>query len=229
MAPDLDGKAARQRASKAQLYDGFAIIGKALASGRRLEILDVLAQGPRSVEMIGVEIGQSVANTSQHLRVLATSGLVEAERRGNQVIYALARPEVGGLLERIRDLASEQLEAIEQLVSDHLGQRHEIDWITKRELRRRLRRHEVVLIDVRTADDFAAGHIAGARSMPLQELARQIGDLPSGVDVVAYCRGPFCALADDAVRMLRRRGFRALRLEDGFPEWERAGLPTSSH
>src|SRR3954470_16269864 len=119
-----------KRTSKAQLYDGFALIGKALASGRRLEILDVLAQGPRSVEAIGTEIHQSIANTSQHLRVLATSGLVVTERRGNQVIYALAGPEVGGLLERLRDVAAEQLEAIDRLVDDHLGPRDEIDWIT---------------------------------------------------------------------------------------------------
>src|SRR4051812_39986693 len=183
--------------TKAQLYDGFATIGKALASGRRLEIIDVLAQGSCSVEAIAAEIDQSVANTSQHLRVLAASGLVDATRRGNHVFYALSRPEVGELLQLIRSTGAEQLAAIERLADDHLGPRDQIDWITRKELSRRLRRHEVVLVDVRPARDFANGHIPGAVSLPVAELSARADELPNGVDVVAYCRGPFCALADD--------------------------------
>jgi rhodanese-related sulfurtransferase/DNA-binding transcriptional ArsR family regulator len=215
--------------TKAQLYDGFATIGKALASGRRLEIIDVLAQGSRSVEEIAAEIEQSVANTSQHLRVLAASGLVDTTRRGNHVFYELARPEVGELLQLIRTTGADQLEAIERLVDDHLGPRDQIDWITRKELSRRLRRHEVVLVDVRPRRDFTNGHIPGAVSIPVGELTSRADELPRDVDIVAYCRGPFCALADDAVRVLRRRGRRALRLEDGYPEWVRSGLPTALH
>jgi len=219
---------ASNHTTKAQLYDGFAIIGKALASGRRLEIIDVLAQGSRSVEEIATEIKQSVANTSQHLRVLASSGLVDATRRGTYVYYSLARPEVAELLQLIRSTGAAQLEAIERLVEDHVGRRDQIGWITRNELMRRLRREEVLLIDVRPSRDYSNGHITGALSIPAQDMNSRLARLPRGIDVVAYCRGPFCVLADEAVRTLGQYGHRALRLEDGFPEWIRAGLPTTT-
>jgi DNA-binding transcriptional ArsR family regulator len=222
----MKAKADRRR-TKALVYDGFAIIAKGLANGRRLEILDLLAQRDGSVQEIADELGESMANTSQHLRVLERSGLVASRRQGNHVIYALARPEVGLLLDTIRSIGAEQLESVEQLISEHLGRRDEIAWITKSELVRRLRKHEVVLIDTRPRADFEASHITGAISMPVDEIERRIAELPVDKDVVAYCRGPFCAFADEAVRALNHHGRRALRLEDGLPAWTRAGLPTT--
>ncbi|HZA00409.1 MAG TPA: metalloregulator ArsR/SmtB family transcription factor [Acidimicrobiales bacterium] len=216
------------RATKDRLFDGFAAIGKALASGRRLELLDVLAQGPRSVDHLAAEIGQSVANTSAHLRVLAGAGLVDARRDGNRVVYALAGPAVEDLWAAVRATAGTHAAAIDRLARDYLGDRDELELVTRAELARWLRRgDQPVVIDVRPAAEFVAGHIPGARSVPPDRVDTALRRLPRDVDVVAYCRGAFCVLADDAVRALRRRRVRARRLEDGFPEWRSEGRPVA--
>ena len=216
------------RAAKDALFDGFALVGKALGSGRRAELIDVLAQGERSVEELAVEIGQSVANTSQHLQQLLRAGLVKTRREGTRVYYALAGDQIRDLWQGLREVASEHIAELDRLAEAYLGDRAGLESISQSELRSRLRTGDVVVVDVRPVPEYAAGHIAGARSLPIADLARRLKDLPKDSEVVAYCRGPYCVYADDAVRLLRRRGYQASRLEDGFPEWERAGLPTAS-
>ena len=220
---DRTGKA--DRTSKTELFDAFAEVAKALASGRRAELVDVLAQGERSVEELAGEIGQSVANTSHHLRSLAQAGLVRTRRDGTRIYYSLASDRVGELWAALRDVAAEHVAGIDRLAAVYLGDHDGAVPMTREELTRRLRRRDVVVIDVRPAPEFDAGHIAGARSLPPSEVRKRLRELPKNVAVVAYCRGPFCVYADDAVRLLRKRGFEARRLEDGFPEWKRAGLP----
>ena len=216
-------------ASKARLFDGFAAVGKALSSGRRLELLDVLAQGPRSVERLAAEIGQSVANTSSHLQVLLRAGLVGTERDGNRVVYRLAGDAVEELWAALRATTEAHASALDRLATDYLGDRTELETITRSELAERLRRDPPpVVLDVRPAAEFLAGHVPEAVSVPPDQLAGTVRRLPNDRDVVAYCRGPFCIYADDAVRALRSRGHRAVRLEDGFPEWRRAGLPVAA-
>ena len=214
-----------------RLFDGFAAVGKALSSGRRLELLDVLAQGPRSVERLAEEIGQSVANTSAHLRALLAAGLVDTERDGNRVVYALAGPAVEDLWVALRATTRAHAAALDRLAADYLGDRSQLETITRAELAERLTRDPPPLVvDVRPAAEFLAGHVPGAVSVPPDEvaaLADRVRRLPADGDVVAYCRGPFCVYADDAVRVLRQQGRRAARLEDGFPEWRRAGLPVA--
>ena len=213
------------RAAKDALYEGFAEVAKALASGRRAEIVDVLAQGERSVDEIATEIDQSVANTSHHLRAMARAGLLTTRRDGTRIFYALASDRVGELWSALRDVATEHTAGLERLVDAYLGERDGLDTIDRDELARRIRRGDIVILDVRPEAEFSSGHIAGATSVPITELRKHIKALPKDADVVAYCRGPFCVYADEAVRELSKRGFRARRLEDGFPEWKRAGLP----
>jgi rhodanese-related sulfurtransferase/DNA-binding HxlR family transcriptional regulator len=216
------------RASKDALFDGFAEVAKALASGRRAEIVDLLAQGERSVDEISDEIGQSVANTSHHLRAMARAGLLSTRRDGTRIYYALAGERVEALWTALRDVAAEHLAGIERLTEAYLGDRDGLEAISRDELAARLRRGDVVVLDVRPEPEFRSGHIAGARSVPLSELRRNLRALSRDVEVVAYCRGPYCVYADDAVRELNRRGYRAQRLEDGFPEWKQAGLPVAA-
>ncbi len=215
------------RAAKDALYDGFSVVAKALANGRRAEIVDVLSQGERSVEELAAEIGQSVANTSQHLRHLAGAGLVSARRDGNRVFYAPTSPQVTHLWTALRAVAADHVAQIDRLAAAYLGDRDGLETITRDELARRLRTGEVVVLDVRPAAEYRAGHILGARSVPMAVLHAELDRLPADQDVVAYCRGPYCVYADDAVRELRRRGRPARRLEDGYPEWADAGLPTA--
>ena len=215
------------RAAKDALYDGFAEVAKALASGRRAEIVDVLAQGERSVDEIADEIGQSVANTSHHLRAMARAGLLTTRRDGTRIFYALASERVAELWSALRDVAGEHVAGLERLAAAYLGDRDGVEVVDRTELAARLKRGEVVILDVRPEVEFAAGHIAGARSVPITELRRHLRALPDDTDVVAYCRGPYCVYADDAVRELNKKGFRARRLIDGFPEWKRAGLPVA--
>lgn len=207
------------------MYDGLAAAAKAMANGRRAELVDVLAQGERSVEALATQIGQSVANTSQHLRILAGSGLVASRRDGTRVLYRLAGDEVETLWSALRSVATAHVAGLERLSTAYLGDRAGLEQVTRRELARRLRADGVVVWDVRPSAEFAAGHIKGAVSVPPDEVRRRLRDVPVDVDVVAYCRGPFCVYADDAVRALNRRDRRARRLEDGFPEWRQAGLP----
>jgi rhodanese-related sulfurtransferase/DNA-binding transcriptional ArsR family regulator len=215
------------RSEKDALFDGLAGVAKALGNGRRAELVDVLAQGERSVEELAGELGQSIANTSQHLQVLLRHGLVGSRRDGNRVIYSLAGPKVAALWASVRDVAAEHLAEIDRLASAYLGDRESLDVVTRAELARRLRARDVVVLDVRPAAEYRSGHLAGAVSLPAAELSRRLREVPQDRDVVAYCRGPYCVYADDAVRALRRRGYRAARLEDGYPEWAAAGLPVS--
>jgi rhodanese-related sulfurtransferase len=215
------------REAKDALFDAFAEVAKALANGRRAEIVDVLAQGERSVDEVADELGQSVANTSHHLRALARAGLVRTRRDGTRIFYALAGDKVVGLWSAMRDVAAEHVAGIERLAAAYLGDREGLEAISRDELSARLRRGDLIVLDVRPEPEFRAGHIAGARSVPVTELRRQLRSLPKDAEVVAYCRGPYCVYADDAVRELRRRGYRAQRLEDGFPEWKQAGLPVA--
>jgi rhodanese-related sulfurtransferase/predicted transcriptional regulator len=216
------------RTAKDALFDSFARVAKALSSGRRTELVDVLAQGERSVEELADEIQQSVANTSHHLRALLHAGLVATRRDGTRIYYSLASERVAELWAAIRDVASEHVADVDRLAAAYLGTEDDIEPMRRDELARRLRRRDVVVLDIRPEAEYAAGHIRGARSLPPTEVEEQLRDLPDDVEIVAYCRGPFCVYANDAVRALRAQGKRARRLEDGFPEWRRAGLPVAT-
>ncbi len=216
------------RQAKDALFDAFAEVAKALGSGRRAEIVDVLAQGERSVETIADELGQTLANTSHHLRALARAGLVRTRRDGTRIYYTLSSERVGALWAALRDVAAEHVAGIERLAKDYLGDRAGLEAISRQELADRLVRGDVVLLDVRPDAEYQAGHIPGARSVPPAELRRSLAALPKSTEVVAYCRGPYCVYANDAVRELDRRGYRARRLEDGYPEWKRAGHPVAA-
>lgn len=216
------------RGEKDALFDGFADIAKALGNGRRAELVDVLAQGERHVEELAAEIGQSVANTSFHLRTLATVGLVTTRRDGTRIYYRLASEQVAALWSSMREVAVAHHDAIDDLATAYLGHRDDLDQIRRDDLARRLQDGDLIVIDVRPDAEYAAGHIAGAMSIPISRLAHQLRHLPADVEVVAYCRGPYCVFADEAVKLLRRRGRHARRLEDGFLEWRNARLPIES-
>lgn len=213
------------RAAKGALFDAFASVAAALGNGRRAEIVDVLAQGERSVEEVATEVGQSVASTSHHLRLLARSGLARSRRDGNRVFYRLASERVAELWGAVRDVATHHVAEVTVLAGEYLGERDEIEVLTSAELDERLEQGKVVVLDVRPGAEYRAGHIAGALSAPLEQLESIAPGLPKRRDLVAYCRGPYCVYADEAVRFLRARGLRARRLDVGFPEWRRAGLP----
>jgi rhodanese-related sulfurtransferase len=209
------------------LFDSLASVAQALGNGRRAEIVDVLAQGERSVEQLAGEISQSVANTSQHLHVLARAGLVRSRREGTRVFYRLASDRVAELWAAVRDVAVRHVAEVTVLADEYLGERDEVEQLTAVELEQRLARGDVVVLDVRPESEFRSGHIAGAQSAPLPALDELAATLSRRREVVAYCRGPYCVYADDAVRMLRERGFKARRLDVGFPEWQRAGRPVA--
>jgi rhodanese-related sulfurtransferase len=213
------------RTAKTALFDEFARAGKALASGRRIELLDVLANGERTVEALATEVGLSVANASQHLQILRQAGLVAGRRQGTSVFYRLAAPEVFRLWQALRTLAASQLADVEHLAATYLGDRDELEPVTREELTRRLDDgDDLVVLDVRPTAEHAAGHLPGAVSIPVGELRRRLAELPRDREIVAYCRGPYCAFAHEAVTLLREEGFSARRLEDGLPEWQAAGL-----
>jgi rhodanese-related sulfurtransferase len=211
--------------AKAALFDALASVAQALGSGRRAEIVDVLAQGERSVDEVATEISQSIANTSQHLQVLARAGLVRSRREGTRVFYRLATDRVADLWAAVREVAARQVAEVNVLADEYLGERDGVEQLSAAELEQRLARGEVVVLDVRPEPEYRAGHIAGARSAPLPALGELAAKLPRRREIVAYCRGPYCVYADDAVRLLRERGLKARRLDVGFPEWRRAGLP----
>jgi rhodanese-related sulfurtransferase len=204
---------------KSALFEAIALMGKAFASPVRLELLDLLAQAPRSVEELARTSGQSTANASQHLQALHAAGLVEREREGNRVRYSIALEPLRLWL-ALRDVSAARLAEVQRAAHDYLGD--EVEAIDRDELRERLARGDVVLVDVRPVEEFAAGHIDGASSIPLDELERRITELPPDREVIAYCRGPFCAYAHEAVRTVRAAGRSARRLEDGVPEWREA-------
>jgi rhodanese-related sulfurtransferase len=215
----------RDGPAKTALFDAFASVAAALASGRRAEIVDLLAQGERSVEEVASETGQSTAATSHHLRILAKSGLARSRRDGRHVFYGLASDRVAELWAAVRDVAARHVAEVGVLADEYLGARDEVEQLTASQLVERLARGRVVVLDVRPEPEFVAGHIAGARSAPLAVLDEVASMLPRRQEVVAYCRGPYCVYADDAVRLLRARGLEARRLDVGYPEWQRAGLP----
>lgn len=212
-------------ASKRELFRQVARVGGALASGSRLALLDLLAQGERSVEQLAEGAGLSVANASQHLQVLRRAGLVATRRAGARVLYRPAGEDVVRLWLALRDVAATQLGDVERAARDYLGDG--VQAIGRAELAKRLHAGEVVVIDVRPRVEFAAGHIQGARSVPVDELEDRLAEIPEDAEVVAYCRGPYCVYAHDAVRLLRAAGRRARRLEGGWPEWRLAGLPAA--
>jgi rhodanese-related sulfurtransferase/DNA-binding transcriptional ArsR family regulator len=213
------------REAKRALFDEFGRIGRALGSGRRMELLDVLANGERGVEAVAGEVGLTVANASQHLQVLRQAGLVTTRREGTSVRYRLAGPDVFELWRTLRTLAGARLAELERLADAYLGARDELEPVTREELARRLEDgDELVVLDVRPAAEYAAGHLPGAVSIPVRELRRRLAELPGDREIVAYCRGPYCAFAHEAVALLRQEGLAARRLEDGLPEWQAAGL-----
>ncbi len=214
-----------ERRFKEQVYELVARIAKAADSPRRLEILEVLAQGPRNVESVAEQTALSVANASRHLQVLRQAGLVEGHKQGLFVEYRLAEAEVFELLRVLRGMAERRLGDVDRLVRRYLGARDELEPVSRAELLERVRSGSVVVLDVRPREEYRAGHISGAVSIPVDELPRRLRELPSRKEVVAYCRGPYCVMAFDAVKTLRRRGRRARRLVEGFPEWRAAGLP----
>jgi rhodanese-related sulfurtransferase len=222
------------RAAKDALFDGFAEVAKALSSGRRNELIDVLAQGERHVEDLAAEIGHSIANTSFHLRALLHAGLVSTRREGTRIFYRLASARVGDLWAALRDVAAAHHSQLDELAAGYLGDRTELEQITRRELLSRLEAGEVVVIDVRPGVEFQSGHISGARWVNpgnldgrfTSHLIDQLADVALDMEIVAYCRGPYCRFADEAVRALRVAGRRARRLEEGYPEWARAGFPS---
>jgi rhodanese-related sulfurtransferase/DNA-binding MarR family transcriptional regulator len=212
------------RADKIALFDAIAIMGKAFSSPTRLELLDLLAQAPRTVDELARASGQSSANTSQHLQALHAAGMVSRTREGTSVRYSIAGDEALALWLAIRNASVSQLGEVERAARDYLGP--DVETISRQELAERLGRGDVVLVDVRPRAEFEAGHIDGALSIPIDELARRLAELPADHEVVAYCRGPFCAYAHDAVRQLHAAGRDAKRLDIGWPEWRLAGLPS---
>ena len=221
MLPD----ASAHRAFKSRLYGQLSRVGKALASPHRIEMLELLSQGERTVESLAEEIGLSLQNASQHLKVLRGAGLVESRKDGLHVWYRLADPAVFDLVASLRSTAEARLAELERIVRQHFGDRTNPEPVGMKELLVRAKRGEVVVLDTRPASEYAAGHIRGAVSIPVDQLRDALARFPKGQEYVAYCRGPYCIYADRAVEILRAHGRRAQRLAVGFPEWRAAGLP----
>ena len=210
---------------KQDLFIQFARVGKALSNGNRLELLEFIAQGERSVEQLSKVSGLSVANTSQHLQQLRQAGLVNSNKRGLKVFYQLSGDDVILLLQSLRKVAERHIADVQQLVNTYLTVKDDLEPVPVIELLDRIRNGLVTLLDVRPPEEYQAGHVPGAINVPLSELEAHLEKLDTRQDVVAYCRGPHCVLAFDAVERLRQNGISAYRMEDGFPEWKSAGLP----
>jgi len=216
------------REFKDQLHGQFARIGRALGSPKRLEILDLLAQGEKAVEVIAGQTALTIKNASAHLRELRNARLVETRREGTYVFYRLAGDRVFHVLREIQALARERLAEVDQVARLYLENRDELEPCDAEELRRRMQVGEVTILDVRPEDEYRSGHIPGAISIPPQELERRMADLPRDREVIAYCRGPYCVYAADAVEALRKAGLRARRLEEGLPDWKARGFPVET-
>jgi ArsR family transcriptional regulator len=210
---------------KLALFAQFAAVAKALAHPHRLELLEQLAQGERSVEVLGDRTGLSIANASQHLQHMLRAGLVANRREGKFIYYRLADDSVLNLLSSLHGIAERNLAEVERLVRNYFHARDELEPITREELLRRSRTREIAILDVRPEDEFALGHLPGAVNIPLRELEARLAELNHTQEIVAYCRGPYCLLSYEAVAALRARGFNVRRLQDGLPEWRAAGLP----
>lgn len=217
----------RARDFKDAVFDQLARIAAGFASPKRLELIDLLAQGERHVEALAAEANLTLANTSRHLQVLKAANLVTARKEGLQVFYRLADANVQHGYRALQELAEARLAEMGRLVDDYFAEADGLEPVERGELIRRAKSRDVVVIDVRPPEEYVAGHIAGALSVPLAELEQRLATLPKGKRIVAYCRGPYCVLAADAVRRLRTRGYRAVRLKDGYPEWRDAGLPVA--
>ena len=216
------------REFKNRLYAQFARVGKALGSPHRLEVLELLAQGERTVDSLARELDASIANVSQHLQALRRAALVETRKQGQFVHYRLADPVISDLCRVLRMVCERRLAELDRLVRHHFGERDAAEPVSMPELLKRSRSADVVILDTRPEREYEAGHIAGAISVPVADLRRRLKALPKDKDYVAYCRGPYCVYADQAVEFLRARGRRARRMLDGFPEWRAAGLPVES-
>lgn len=210
---------------KKRLYEQLARVAKALAQPGRLELLEALGQGERSVEGLALASGMSVANTSHHLQTLRDGGLVQSRRDGLQVIYSLSDPDIPKLMSCMRRVAERQVAEVERIVREHFDRRDELTPVKRDELLKLVKRGEAMVIDVRPEAEFAAGHIPGAVNVPIESLPKRLKNLPKDQEIVAYCRGPYCMFALDAVTTLRKKGYRARRLEEGFPEWKAEHLP----
>jgi rhodanese-related sulfurtransferase/predicted transcriptional regulator len=216
------------RRYKDLVWEQFALLAKGLANPKRMELLDLLAQSPRTVETLAKLAGMTVANASQHLQVLKGAGLVVTERHGTFVTYRLAAPEVEEFLGSLRRLAETQLAEVSHLTRTFLKDRQLLESVDQQALVERVSRGEVTVLDVRPTEEFETGHIPGALSVPLAELKQRIAGLPAGKEIVAYCRGPYCVLAVEAVALLRSRGFNAQRLEAGVPDWRTMGFQVAT-
>lgn len=215
------------RPFKDALYDQFARIARAVANPHRLELLDLLAQGERRVDELARESALTIANASQHLQTLRQARLVEARRSGTSIYYRLADDHVFRLWQSIRDLGEERLAEIDQLTRTYLGDRAGLDAVDSATLLARLRDEQTLILDVRPAEEHRAGHIPGARSVPIDELQDRLKEIPADARIVAYCRGPYCVFSDEAVAILRDHGYQAERLAVGLPDWRAAGLPVA--
>ncbi len=213
---------------KREIFANLARIGTALSSATRLEFLELLAQGERSVEQLATLTGVSVANTSQHLQKLRQAGLIIGRKDGQYVYYRLAGDEIVGLLAALGQVGETYLAEIERIVRLYLAQKDDLEPVPARELLDRARKGLVTVLDVRPPEEFAAGHLPGAVNIPIHELEKRLGELPKRKEVVAYCRGPYCLMSYDAVQLLRKKGLKARRLEAGLPEWRLAGRPVES-
>ena len=213
-----------KRRFKDAIYEQFARIGKAVASPKRLELLDLLCQGPRTVEVLASQTDQSIANVSQHLQVLRAARLVDAEKEGLYVTYRLADEQVCHFFQALRRLSEARLVEVEHITRTFLEDRGALEPVDRDGLIKKIKRGEVTVLDVRPVEEFRAGHIPGAISVPLAALKQRLAKLPRSREVVAYCRGPYCVFAIEAVQLLRARGFRAVRLDEGIPEWRARGL-----
>ncbi|MBI2375491.1 MAG: metalloregulator ArsR/SmtB family transcription factor [Deltaproteobacteria bacterium] len=211
------------RRFKDSIYEQFARLGKAMSAPKRLELLDLLCQGPRTVEVLAEQAGVSVANASQHLQVLRAARLVESEKKGLYVEYRLADDEVSSFFFALRGLAESRLVEVEQVAREYFERREGMEVVESEELLRRVRSGEVTVLDVRPPEEYRAGHIPGALSIPISELKARLKELPKGREVVAYCRGPYCVMAVEAVDLLRKKGFTAHRLEQGVIDWRARG------
>jgi len=217
------------RAFKDQLFEQFARVGRALANPHRLELIDLLAQGERSVEDLAREAAMSVANTSRHLQELRAARLVEVRREGLYGYYRLADDGVFEVWRAMRDLGEARLAEIDRLVGTYLTDRESLEAVCAEELLVKTRKGDVVVLDVRPEQEYRAGHIPGARSVPLEKLEAYLEEIPKDQEVVAYCRGPYCVFSDEAVALLRSRGYQARRLAEGLPDWQAAGMPVETN
>ncbi len=208
-----------------QLLEQFASVAKALGHAHRLDIVEYLAQGERSVEALAQVAGLTVANTSQHLQYLRRAGLVTSHKRGLHVFYSLAGDDVIGLLRSLRQTTERHIAEVDRIVSGYFNERDSLEPVSRKELLARTKEGLVTVLDVRPSEEYEAGHIPGAVNLPLGDLKKRLKDLPKGQEIIAYCRGPYCVLAFEAVAALRKKGFNVRRLEEGYPEWKASGLP----